>query len=349
MKRKRTSKKKVFLWSFIVLLLLGVGVASGYGAYLTDKAKNATNSAQLELKRGDMSAKRDEMVDPYQDNISILLLGVDDSEKRDFDSNARSDAMVLATLNEEEKSIKLVSIPRDSYAYIPQMDKMDKITHAHAFGGVDYAVSTVEDMFNVPVDYYVRLNFNAFVETVDALGGIEYDVPFAFSEKNSEDIQGAIKLDEGTQEINGEEALALARSRQYDSDQARGKRQMRILKSIVDEAADVKSITKYGSLIDSIGANMKTNMSFDEMSALHEYVLNRNISFETMQLDGEGTFIDDLYYFKVYDDSLASIKNELQTHLDLDQTPDTIDEKKEEDNSYARNSPSDSEENNENY
>ncbi|WP_052114982.1 LCP family protein [Pontibacillus chungwhensis] len=336
MKRKRTSKKKLFLWSFIVLLLLGAGVASGYGAYLTDKAKNATNSAQLELKRGDMSAKRDEMVDPYQDNISILLLGVDDSEKRDFDSNARSDAMVLATLNEEEKSIKLVSIPRDSYAYIPQMDQRDKITHAHAYGGVDYSVSTVENMFDVPVDYYVRLNFNAFVETVDTLGGIQYDVPFDLSEKNSEDKDGAIQLEEGTQEITGEEALALARSRQYDSDQARGKRQMEILQSIFDEASDVKSVTKYGSLIDSIGNNMKTNMSFDEMSALHNYVLDRNISFETMQLDGEGTFINDLYYFKVNDNSLTSIQNTLQTHLDLNGTNNTIDEKEDGDSTYAK-------------
>ncbi|MCD5325922.1 MULTISPECIES: LCP family protein [Pontibacillus] len=344
MKRKRTSKKKVFLWSFIVLFLLGAGIVSGYGAYLTDKAKQATTSSQLELKRGDMSKKRDEIVDPYQDNISILFLGVDDSEKRDYDSNARSDAMVLATLNEEEKSIKLVSIPRDSYAYIPQMDKMDKITHAHAYGGVDYAVSTVENLFDVPVDYYVRLNFNAFVETVDTLGGIEFDVPFDMTEKNSDDQHGAIQLEEGQQDITGEEALALARSRQYDSDQARGKRQMEILQSIFDEASDMKSVTKYGSLIDSIGNNMKTNMSFDEMSALHNYVLNRNISFETMQLDGEGTYINDLYYFKVYDDSLASIQNELQTHLDLTQPNDTIDEKNKKDSSYAKKSSSEKEE-----
>lgn len=344
MKRKRTSKKKVFLWSFIVLFLLGAGIVSGYGAYLTDKAKQATTSSQLELKRGDMSKKRDEIVDPYQDNISILFLGVDDSEKRDYDSNARSDAMVLATLNEEEKSIKLVSIPRDSYAYIPQMDKMDKITHAHAYGGVDYAVSTVENLFDVPVDYYVRLNFNAFVETVDTLGGIEFDVPFDMTEKNSDDQHGAIQLEEGQQDITGEEALALARSRQYDSDQARGKRQMEILQSIFDEASDMKSVTKYGSLIDSIGNNMKTNMSFDEMSALHNYVLNRNISFETMQLDGEGTYINDLYYFKVYDDSLASIQSELQTHLDLPQPNDTIDEKNKKDSSYAKKSSSEKEE-----
>jgi len=320
MKTKRTSKKRVILWSFLVLFLLAAGATAGYGMYLTDKAKDVTNQAQQELNRGDKSDRRDVVVDPNYDNISILFLGIDDSEVRNQEGNARSDAMVLATLNEKEKNIKLVSIPRDSYVQIPSKGFKDKITHAHAFGGVDTAVSTVENMFNIPVDYYVRLNFKAFIETVNALGGIEYDVPFALSEKNSNDISGAITLKEGNQELNGEEALALARSRQYDSDMARGQRQMELMKAIFQEASSMKSIGKYGSLIDSIGRNMKTNMEFEEMTSLHDYVLKRdNIEIDTMQLEGEHAYIDDIYYYRLKDKSLTDIKSNLQAHLEIQQ------------------------------
>ncbi len=315
---KKTSKKRIILWSFLVLFLLAAGATAGYGMYLTDKAKTVTDQAQQELNRGDKSKKRDEVVDPNYDNISILFLGIDDSDVRNIE-NARSDAMILATLNEKEKSIKLVSIPRDSYVDIPSKGFKDKITHAHAFGGVDLAVSTVENMFNIPVDYYVRLNFNAFIETVNALGGIEYDVPFTLSEKNSNDIAGAIKLEKGKQHLNGEEALALARSRQYDDDMARGQRQMELMKAIFEEASKTKSIGKYGSLIDSIGKNMKTNMEFEEMVSLHDYVLRRdNVEIDTMQLNGNHAYIDDIYYYRLKDQSVTDIKSKLQVHLDLE-------------------------------
>lgn len=318
MKTKKTSKKRIILWSFLILFLLAAGATAGYGMYLTNKAKTVTDEAQQELNRGDKSDKRDEAVDPNYDNISILFLGIDDSDVRNIE-NARSDAMVLATLNEKEKSIKLVSIPRDSYVDIPSKGFKDKITHAHAFGGVDLAISTVEDMFNIPVDYYVRLNFNAFIETVNALGGIEYDVPFKLSEKNSNDIAGAIKLEKGEQQLNGEEALALARSRQYDDDMARGQRQMELMKAIFQETAKTKSIGKYGSLIDSIGKNMKTNLEFEEMVSLHDYVLRKNdIEIDTMQLNGNHAYIDDIYYYRLKDQSVTEIKSKLHVHLELE-------------------------------
>lgn len=320
MKRKRTSKRKVILWSFLVLFLLIAGAAGGYAAFLTNKAKDAANNAFQELNRGSKSIDRPDEVDPNYDNISILFLGIDDSEARNFTEKARTDAMVLATFNVNEKSVKLVSIPRDSYVMIPSKGFKDKINHAHAFGGVDESVKTVEKLFDIPVDYYVRLNFNAFVETVNALGGIEYDVPFDMSEKNSADVSGAVTLKEGIQTINGEEALALARTRKYDSDMKRGQRQMDLMKSIFDKASSLQSVTKYSPLIDSIGSNMKTNMTFDEMIALKDYILNRkNISFDTMQLEGKHAYIDDIYYYKLVDTSISQIKNNLQAHMELNE------------------------------
>lgn len=153
------------------------------------KAETAANQSFEKVDR-EISEKRQAKVEPVEDNVSILFIGVDDSEQRGQGAeHSRSDALVLATLNNEAKTVKLVSIPRDSYVYIPYKDREDKITHAHAAGGTLATIETVEELFDIPVDYYVRMNFNAFIEVVDAFGGIEVDVdlPYAFYEKDEND------------------------------------------------------------------------------------------------------------------------------------------------------------------
>ncbi|KGX93939.1 LytR family transcriptional regulator [Pontibacillus halophilus JSM 076056 = DSM 19796] len=321
MKRKRASKVKILLWTLLFVFFLGVGTIAGYGIHLTQKAEEVTEQSQVELERGEVSSKRTKAVDPAEDNISVLFLGIDDSEARSEDTSL-SDAMVLATFNKEEHSVKLLSIPRDSYVYIPEVGYKDKITHAHSFGGIDASVETVERMMDVPVDYYVQLNFDAFTETVNALGGIPYDVPFDMTEQNSKDVQGAITLESGMQILNGEEALALARSRQYDSDLARGERQMELLQTIFEKVTDYDSISQYSRLIDSIGNNMNTNLSFDEMTSLHSYATNHDgLQFQQMQLQGEGAFIPlengRKYVFELDQNYVETTQEELRTHLEL--------------------------------
>lgn len=101
--------------------------------------------------------------------------------------------MILSTMNPDKHQIRLVSIPRDTLSYIPEVGYYDKITHAHAYGGPEASMRTVEANLNVPVDYYVRINMEAFAKTVDELGGIEYDVPYDLNEPNTMD-KGRIKL-----------------------------------------------------------------------------------------------------------------------------------------------------------
>ena len=106
-------------------------------------------------------------------------------------------------------------------------------------------MDTIENLLDIPVDYYVRMNFNAFTEVVDALGGIEANVPYPITESDSGDHKGAIHLEPGLQTLNGEQALALARTRHQDSDIQRGERQQEILKSILKKATTAGAITKY--------------------------------------------------------------------------------------------------------
>src|SRR5699024_210933 len=140
---------------------------------------------------------RDKIVDPKFDNVSVLIMGVDASDKRENAETARTDTLMLATLNKDAKSVKLLSIPRDSYVYIPEVGYETKINHAHAYGGHKAAIDTVENLLNIPVDYYVKVNFEAFIDVVDAIDGITVDVPYDFREQDSTDKANAIQLFEG--------------------------------------------------------------------------------------------------------------------------------------------------------
>ncbi|MFK4998705.1 LCP family protein [Bacillus sp. N9] len=223
---------------------------------------------------------------------------------------------MLATLNEKEKSVKLLNIPRDSYVYINEVGYKTKINHAHAYGGPRATIETVEDLLDVPVDYYVRMDFDAFMQVVDALGGIDIDVPYAFSEQDSNDYEGAISLQAGMQTLNGEEALALARTRKLDNDIERGKRQQEIMKAILKKAASGASITKYGKVIDAIGSNMKTNMTFDEITSLVDYGISGNLTVETMTIEGNDSYIPNLsgkniYYWQLNEQSVREVQKTL--------------------------------------
>ena len=212
--------------------------------------------------------------------------------------------------------MKLVSIPRDSYAYIPEVGYRDKITHAHAFGGTRATIETVEELFEIPVDYYVKMNFNAFIDVVDAIDGIDVEVPYNRTEKDEND-KYTIHLKKGLQHLDGKHALALARTRKLDTDVERGKRQQMILQAIMKEAVSVKSVTKYGDVIEAVGDNMKTDMTFDEMKSFLEYVKGGMPQVDTLSLKGYDDMSTGIYYWKLDETYLAEVKNILQAHLGL--------------------------------
>ncbi|WP_233144129.1 LCP family protein [Lottiidibacillus patelloidae] len=319
--------KKILLWTLIPLAVVVIS-ASSYALYLTQKVADVLDEgsdSRVELNRGETSSKRkpNSVVDPTKDNISILFLGIDTSNAKGRGGKARTDAMLLATFNEKDKSIQMLSIPRDTYVYLPTMGYSDRISHAHAYDGVDGAVAAVEEMLNVPVDYFVRLNFYGFIEIVDALGGVEVYVPFTFREQDSNDNKGAILLEKGNQLLDGEHALAFARMRKYDNDFKRGDRQQEVLKAIINKTVSLKSITKYSTIIDAVGKNMVTNLSFKDVVSLHDYFTKGSkLSMNSIKLTGTdwyNTAESGKYYFQVNDSSLEEASKALRLHLELDE------------------------------
>ncbi|QQK81589.1 LCP family protein [Salicibibacter cibi] len=314
-RKKRRNKKIIF--TLMALVGLVIIAAGGLVFYFITQANNLVEETQSPLERGEHSDMREVAVDPDEDNISVLFLGTDN---RDGDLDGLADAILLATFNRDEGSVNVISIPRDSYVQIPGRPTQDKINHAHAFGGTDMAIDTVENLLDVPVDYYATLNFDAFMDTVDVFGGIEVNSSLSFTEQNADGDMDAIEIDEGPQVLDGEEALAYVRMRKQDpaGDIGRGERQQEVLGALIDEATSLSSIANYNEVFERLQKNMNMNMSFNEILGLHTYASSVN-EIEYHQLDGENFRENGVDYYQVDDTDLANTQAMLKQHLDLEE------------------------------
>ncbi|MDU5634038.1 MAG: LCP family protein, partial [Staphylococcus epidermidis] len=178
------------------------------------------------------------------------------------------------------------------------------------------AMDSVEATMNVPVDYYVRINMKAFVEAVDELGGIYYDVPYNLNEPNSDDT-GRIKIKKGYQKLNGDQALAVARTRHHDSDLKRGQRQMELIKILFQKAQNLKSIDKLDNVISIVGKNAKHNLTQKEIKSLAKMYLGGSTEIKTSQLKGKDDYLNDIYYYHPSVKSIMEYSNLLRNDLDL--------------------------------
>ncbi len=191
------------------------------------------------------SDMRNEAVSISDDPISMLLLGVEDYSTNG--ANGRTDTMIVATFNPDDEKLKLLSLPRDTLVNIAGNGTKEKINHAHAYGGKKMAIETVEQFLDIPIDYYAAVNFEAFQNIVDILGGIKVDVPFDFEQRTKrESGNEMLQFYEGPMKLNGEEALAFARMRKQDprGDIGRNERQQQTIKAIIDKATSVSTVTK---------------------------------------------------------------------------------------------------------
>ncbi|MUK87359.1 LytR family transcriptional regulator [Ornithinibacillus sp. L9] len=317
-KTKYKSKKRNWLLYSGLFILLLITVVIGYSIHLYQQTENMVNESHEQIDRKESKSElRSDHVDPVKDNVSVLFLGTDTSEHRQYGESSRTDAIILATFNKFERSIKLLSIPRDTYVFVPKVGNYTKINHAHFYGGPISTIETIEQFLDVPIDYYVRMNFDAFVEVVDALDGILFDVPYEIVESDSHDNKNTIHLTPGYQKLNGEQALALARTRKYDSDVDRGKRQQEIIKVIISKTTSISSVPKLSNVIEAIGDNLKTNLSFQEMKSFLSYGLDKDIEIETVNFEGKGSYMNGGWYYQIEEESKRRVQQELKNHLDI--------------------------------
>ncbi|PUW00550.1 polyisoprenyl-teichoic acid--peptidoglycan teichoic acid transferase TagU, partial [Cronobacter sakazakii] len=241
--------------------------------------------------------------------ISILLMGVDQEDN----GTGRSDSLMLFTLNPKTKSMKITSIPRDSYTEIVGKGKKDKINHAYAFGGIDMTVKTVENFLNVPVDHYIEVNMAGFKDIVDAVGGVDVNNDLEFTSRESHFAKGNIHL-------NGETALKYTRMRYEDprGDFGRQMRQRQVIQAVIKKGASVSSLASYGDVLKAIEKNVKTSLTQDQMFDIQKNYKDCLENSEDIQIPGDGhKAADGIWYYYVPDAAKHDLTNKLRAHLEV--------------------------------
>lgn len=299
--------KKVTLSVLAVLLLL-VGGVFGYFLYTVNKAL----STMHEPIDRDFSEKRDGKVQlSKKEPFSILLIGID--KESGSIEKGRSDTMIVLTVNPATESMKMVSIPRDTRTEIIGRGMMDKINHAHAFGGVEMSIPTVENFLDIPIDHYVKINMEGFKEIVDSVGGVEVNNNFAFTENGKTFSEGTISLD-------GDSALTYVRMRKQDprGDFGRADRQKQVVQAVINKGASLEGFTKLDNLLGAIGENVKTDLDSSEMLTIQKNYAKARHDMETVQITGSGATIDGIYYFQVPEEERLRVSSLLKEHLGID-------------------------------
>ncbi|TYS17757.1 LytR family transcriptional regulator [Rossellomorea vietnamensis] len=303
---KKKSRKGLKIFGLIALLLVIAGGAYAYSLY---DSINDTASEMHEKIDREKSDRREKKVSvEHKEPFSVLLLGVDERAG----DRGRSDTMIVLSVNPNENSTKMVSIPRDTRVDIIGRGTVDKINHAYAFGGVEMAMDTVENFLDIPIDYYAKINMEGFKDIVNAVGGVTVNNDLDFNYEGHHFTKGELTL-------NGEEALKYSRMRYEDprGDFGRQDRQRQIIQAVIKEGASISSLWNYGDIFNAIGKNVKTNLTFDEMVDIQKNYKNATGDIEQSQIAGSGTTIDGIYYFMVPQEEQTAVQQTLKDHLEI--------------------------------
>ncbi len=286
--------------------------------------------------------------------FSMLLIGVD-SSKDGVTSGYNADVLLLVTFNPKTLRATLTSVPRDMYLKTACSNGTYRRINTTTWGSSSScAVQTIENLFDVDIDYYAKINFKGVVQLVDAVGGIDIDVPYSVCEQNSSRKWGSHTqyIEKGWQHLNGEQALAFARNRHKPndgsktgkamakycaswtagsrSDYNRGKNQMKVILGIVSAGTKMTDPNKVVNVLEIVKSNFQTNVKSKDLLSMYNLAKsiivsdNTNIvNVQRMQLTGSSA------WGKIYDTpsksypaviipypgSISDIKKEIKANL----------------------------------
>ena len=240
-------------------------------------------------------------------------------------SVSRSDVNIIATVNPNTNTILLTSIPRDFYVQLHGTNGYrDKLTHSGVYG-IDMSVTTIEDLLDIDINYYMRVNFTSLMKLVDAIGGVDVESDYTFKAVSGE------RFTKGNNHLNGKQALAFARERKAfkDGDRQRGKNQQKVLTAILNKTLSSSTlITKYTDILDSLGGSFQTNMPTTKIYNLVNMQLDKMPSWniESISLNGKDSHNYTYTYPKqklyVMEPDINSV-NEAITKIDEIENPST--------------------------
>lgn len=287
-----------------------------------------------EMKNQDYIESSGSVENPF----TILLMGVD-SAHDGLNANAafNGDTLMLITFNPHTLNATVFSIPRDTYVPIACLNGDSSKINSSAAYGTKCVINTVENLVDIKIDYYVKINFKGVVDLVDTLGGIDVTVPngIKFCEQDSNRNHAANVLqciESGPQHMDGEKALAFARHRKTlpAGDFQRVQHQQLVVEGIANSAKNLKNINDFYSVLDAVSKNMDTNMTTKEMMNL--YNVGKTVIFganKESMINIQKTYLtgydltmyvnnlrSNVYTFQYYPQSLEEIKDALKITLE---------------------------------
>ena len=245
--------------------------------------------------------------------FNVLISGID--TYGDISQTSRNDVNIVATVNPNTNEILLTSIPRDYYVKLHGTEGYnDKLTHA-SYYGINMAVTTIEDILDIDINYYVKVNFTTVVDLVNEIGGVDVYADQAINKWKDCPIK------EGYNHLNGNCALKFSRERYsyIDGDRHRGRNQQEVIKAIFTKLTSGSTIlTEYTNIINVLDGKFATNIDMNEVTDFIKYELNdlKDYTIINTQLDGYGSMgptysypYQDLWIMIPYEDTITNAKN----------------------------------------
>lgn len=222
--------------------------------------------------------------------FTILLMGIDSTDEvLEQNAIANGDTLILLTFNPKTLNATMFSIPRDSYVPIACWSGKpeNKITHAAAYGN-DCMINTIQDYFDVNIDYYAKINFKGLVKLVDAVGGVEVDVPKVLCTDDSSRGE-EICIQPGHQTLNGEQALVYARNRKQlaNGDFGRAEHQQEIIMALINKIKTINDVSTFIDILNTVSNSMDTNLTTKQILSFYNVgkdILKKSVSTDTSNL-----------------------------------------------------------------
>lgn len=231
------------------------------------------------------TTKRTDRTKSDRDRFCAYISGID--TYGDVTLKSRSDVNIIAVVNFQTHTILLLSTPRDYYVNLAfESEPLDKLTHAGNYG-IEMSMATLENLYNVDLDYYVRVNFTGFVNIIDTLGGVDVESEYEFASQLDD---SGYYYEKGMNHLSGEAALYFARERYSftEGDRQRGKNQMAVIKAVLNKLMSSELLNNYSSLMSQMKDCFQTNMTKDELGKLVQEQLDDGGSWNIVQYSVSG-------------------------------------------------------------
>jgi len=304
---KKTKRRKAKNRRLLITLLLIILIFS------LNAFKNKSNTEQDIIEGEDKEFVKETT---FKDNINIfnvLILGVDSNNLNN--TKCRTDTIMVASLNLENNKASIISIPRDTRVKIKGRKYKDKINHAHVYGGVALTIDTVEELLNIPIHNYIKIDYKALEKVIDEIGGVHIDVPIDMKYSDPyADPPLYINLEKGPQILSGEKAIQFVRFRKGYKDQDIGRisSQQHFIRAVLEEISQPKNIIKIPKLIDILIENTETNLSKTQIVKYSLKGIKINSSeINMVTLPGTSKLYNGVWYYDVSQEDIEILISNL--------------------------------------